>query len=73
MTGAAALFPVLLFSTKEPSDQLTAFDCAAPMRSLQIGTVWWFIALALAFTYLFIIHRYYSDKANVSKDSQGIY
>lgn len=29
-TGATVLFPVLLFSTMDAADQLTAFDCAAP-------------------------------------------
>ncbi len=38
-----------------------------------IATVWWFTALALALTYLFIIQRYYTGKVNVSKDNQGLY
>ena len=73
MTGAAVLFPVLLFSTNDPADQLTAYDCAAPAHSLWIATAWWFTALGLAFIYLFIIQRYYSGKVNVSKDNQGLY
>jgi cytochrome d ubiquinol oxidase subunit II len=73
MTGAAALFPVVLFSTTEPSRRLTAADCAAPDASLVIGTAWWFPALILAFAYLYIIQRHYSGKVNVSKDTQGLY
>ena len=73
MTGAAALFPVVLFSTTEPSRRLIAADCAAPEASLVIGTVWWFPALILAFGYLYIIQRHYSGKVNVSKDNQGLY
>lgn len=73
MTGAAALFPTLLFSTIDASDRLTAFDCAAPNQSLWIAAGWWFPALALAFVYLVIIQRHYSGKVNVSKDSQGPY
>jgi cytochrome d ubiquinol oxidase subunit II len=73
MTGAAALFPTLLFSTINPADRLTASDCAAPDQSLWIATVWWFPALVLAVTYLVIIRRHYSGKVNVTKDNQGLY
>ncbi len=73
MTGAAALFPVMLFSTTEPSRQLTAADCAAPDSSLWIAVAWWFPALILAFGYLYLIQRHYSGKVNVSKDTQGLY
>jgi len=73
MTGAAALFPVMLFSTTEPARRLTAADCAAPVASLIIGTAWWFPALILAFGYLYVIQRHYSGKVNVPKDNQGFY
>jgi cytochrome d ubiquinol oxidase subunit II len=73
MTGAAALFPVMLFSTTEPARRLTAADCAAPEASLVIGTVWWFPALLLALGYLYIIQRHYWGKVNVPKDNQGFY
>jgi cytochrome bd-type quinol oxidase subunit 2 len=73
MTGAAALFPVMLFSTTEADRRLTAADCAAPDFSLVIATAWWFPALILAFDYLYIIQRHYSGKVNVSKDNQGLY
>jgi cytochrome bd ubiquinol oxidase subunit II len=72
-TGAAALFPVMLFSTTEPARRLTAADCAAPDASLIIGAAWWFPALILAFGYLYVIQRHYSGKVNVSKDNQGLY
>ncbi|HET9378912.1 MAG TPA: cytochrome d ubiquinol oxidase subunit II [Chthoniobacterales bacterium] len=73
MTGAAALFPVMLFSTTEPARRLTAADCAAPDASLIIGMAWWFPALILAFGYLYIIQRHYWGKVNVPKDNQGFY
>jgi cytochrome d ubiquinol oxidase subunit II len=73
MTGAAALFPVMLFSTTEPARPLTAADCVAPDASLIIATAWWVPALILAFGYLYIIQRHYSGKVNVSKDNQGLY
>ena len=73
MTGAASLFPVMLFSTTDPGLRLTAADCAAPAFSLAIAVAWWIPALILAFAYLFIIQRYYSGKVNVSQDNQGLY
>ena len=73
MTGAAALFPVVLFSTTDANLRLTAADCAAPDFSLGIAATWWFPALILAICYLCIIQRHYSGKVNVSKDNQGLY
>jgi cytochrome bd-type quinol oxidase subunit 2 len=73
MTGAAALFPVMLFSTTDTGLRLTAADCAAPAPSLAIGVAWWIPALILAFAYLYIIQRHYSGKVNISKDNQGLY
>lgn len=73
MTGAAALFPVMLFSTTDPNLRLTAADCAAPDFSLGIAAVCWFPALILAICYLCTIQRHYSGKVNVSKDNQGLY
>lgn len=73
MTGAATLYPVMLFSTLNPASRLTASACAAPDHNLWIATAWWFPALILAFCYLFIIQRYYSGKVNISKDSKELY
>jgi cytochrome d ubiquinol oxidase subunit II len=73
MTGAAALYPVFFFSTKDPNFQLLAAECAAPIGNLRIATYWWFPALALAVTYLLIIQRHYSGKVNVVQDNQGLY
>ena len=71
-TGAALLYPVMLYSTLDGT-QLTAPACAAPENSLQIAVYWWFPALALAVAYLLVIQRHYSGKVNVSKDNQGLY
>src|SRR5579864_5241298 len=58
LTGAAALYPVVLFSTTEAGRQLTAGQCAAPEGSLAIGAIWWFPALILAVGYLIVIQRH---------------
>jgi cytochrome bd-type quinol oxidase subunit 2 len=73
MTGAAAIFPVMLFSTISGINPLTAQDCAASDQSLWIAICWWIPALVLAFIYLAIIQRHYSGKVSVPKDNQGFY
>ncbi len=73
MTGAAVLFPVLLYSTLDANDHLTASACAAATHSLWLGALWWFPALALALAYLVVVQRYYAGKVNVSTDNQGLY
>jgi cytochrome d ubiquinol oxidase subunit II len=73
LTGAAALFPVLLFSTLEPGDALTAAACAAPDHSLRVAAAWWFPSLALAFTYLWLVQRKYAGKVDLAEDNQGLY
>ena len=73
LTGAATLFPVMLFSTLDGTDSLTAAACAAPEHSLRVATAWWFPALGLSLAYLVIIQRKYSGKVNLAKDNQGLY
>jgi cytochrome bd-type quinol oxidase subunit 2 len=73
MTGAAAIFPVMLFSTISGINPLTAQDRAASDQSLWIAIYWWIPALVLAFIYLAIIQRHYSGKVSVPKDNQGFY
>lgn len=73
MTGAAALFPVMLYSTLPSAQHLNATALAAPDHSLRIAIAWWIPSLCLALTYLTIIQRYYSGKVNVAKDNQGLY
>jgi cytochrome bd ubiquinol oxidase subunit II len=73
MTGAAALYPVMLFSTTDNSLQFTAVDCAAPASSLAIAVAWWIPAVILAFAYVCVIQRHYSGKVSVSKDNQEFY
>ena len=73
LTGAAALFPVLFFSTVDPSHQLTAADCAANEHSLWVATIWWFPALALALAYVVIIQRRFSGKVSAVRTEPGIY
>ncbi|MBN9418347.1 cytochrome d ubiquinol oxidase subunit II [bacterium SCN 62-11] len=73
MTGAAALFPVMLYCTLPGAEHLNATALAAPDHSLRIAIFWWVPALCLSLFYLYVIQRYYSGKVNVTKDNQGLY
>lgn len=72
-TGAAAIFPVVLHSTLEPENSLTAYDVAAPTKSLVYAAIWWPIGFALAATYFVIVSRKYAGKVSVQRDTQGYY
>ena len=64
-TGAAAIFPVMLYSTLGPQYSLTAYSAAAGPESLRLTSVWWPVALALALAYFVFISRRYTGKVSV--------
>jgi cytochrome bd ubiquinol oxidase subunit II len=72
-TGAAALYPVMLFSTLDPENRLVAAAAAAPRDGMVAAAVWWPIAAALAFAYFFSVLRYYGSKVSASRDARGPY
>lgn len=72
-TGAATIFPVMLFSTLAPENSLTAYNVATNSNGLVIAAVWWPFSLILAVGYFTIISRRYSGKVSVKRDTQGFY
>lgn len=73
MTGAAALYPVMLYSTLPTAQHLNATALAAPDHSLRIALAWWIPALLLSLAYRYIIHRFYAGRVHPSDPSQGLY
>jgi len=73
VTGAAAIFPVMLYSTLAPENSLTAYAVAASRNSLLLATIWWPVGFALALTYFILISRRYAGKVGVKRDTQGFY
>jgi len=71
--GAAAIYPVILFSTINPNNSLTAQNTAASLHSLQLAALWWPVAGVLAFGYLWYIGRYFSGKVDVERSTAGPY
>ena len=67
------MFPIILFSTLDPADSLTAYNTAASIRSLRLALIWWPAALLLACSYFIFTVRYYSGKVKLSQDNQGFY
>jgi cytochrome d ubiquinol oxidase subunit II len=72
-TGAAALFPVMLYSTLAPENSLTAYAVATNANALRYAAIWWPLGFALAVTYFIVISRFFAGKASASRDNQGFY
>jgi cytochrome bd ubiquinol oxidase subunit II len=73
VTGAAAIYPVMLHSTLAAENSLTAYNVAAGPRSIVVATIWWPIGLALATFYFIFISRRYAGKVSITRDNQGFY
>jgi cytochrome bd ubiquinol oxidase subunit II len=72
-TGAAAIFPVMLYSTLAPESSLTAYAVASSPATLLRASFWWPIGFALAVFYFVFISRRYAGKVSVQRDTQGFY
>jgi cytochrome d ubiquinol oxidase subunit II len=73
LTGAAVLFPVMLFSTLDPANNLTADACAAPEHGLRMALCWWIPALALSLAYMAVVRRRYAGKVGAGRDPHSLY
>jgi cytochrome d ubiquinol oxidase subunit II len=73
VTGAAAIFPVMLYSTLAPENSLTAYAVAASRDALFFASIWWPAGFALAVVYFVFISRRYAGKVSVRRDTQGFY
>lgn len=70
VTGAAAIFPVILYSTFGPENSLTAYNSAASIKSLRLALIWWPFALMFAWFYSRFIARHYSGRMKIMRDAQ---
>ena len=71
--GAATIFPVMLYSTLQPENSLTAYSAAASRGTLLIASAWWPIGFILATIYFIFISRRYVGKVSPKGDSQAFY
>jgi cytochrome bd ubiquinol oxidase subunit II len=72
-TGAATIFPVMLYSTLAPANSLTAYTSASSPGSLMVALIWWPIAFILIAAYFVFLSRRYSGKVSTTRDNQGYY
>jgi cytochrome d ubiquinol oxidase subunit II len=72
-TGAAAIFPVMLYSTLAPGNSLTASAVAASPSALRLASLWWPVGFVLTVTYSAFISRRYAGKVSLNPDNQGSY
>jgi len=73
ITGGAAIFPVMLYSTLGPENSLTAYSVASNHTALLLASTWWPVAFVLASVYFVFISRRYAGKVSVKRDNQGFY
>jgi cytochrome bd ubiquinol oxidase subunit II len=73
VTGSAAFFPVMLYSTLAPEHSLTAYSAASGSKSLLLASFWWPAGFVLATIYFVFISRRYAGKVSVARDNQGYY
>jgi cytochrome bd ubiquinol oxidase subunit II len=71
--GAATIFPVILLSTLDPADSLTAYNTAAGMSSLELALIWWPFALVLTLIYYRFVSRIFAGKVKVISDPHDKY
>lgn len=72
-TGAATIFPVMLYSTLDPKNSMTAYTAATSPGNLLIAMIWWPAGLVLAGFYSIYISRHYAGKVSLSRDNQGFF
>ena len=73
LAGAAAIYPVMLYSTLAPENSLTAYAVAASRDTLVVASIWWPVGFALAVAYFVFISRRYVGKVSVRRDTQGFF
>jgi cytochrome d ubiquinol oxidase subunit II len=66
---ASASFPILLYSTLEPRNSVTAFAAASQHKGLVIAFVWWLIAAPIAVTWHVLANRSFRGRVGVARSS----
>jgi len=68
---AAGLYPVMLSSTLDHANDLTATNAATGAVGLRIGLIWWTMALLLAIGYFTCLYRSFRGKVAIASDGHG--
>ncbi len=70
-TGAAAIFPVMLYSMLAPENFERAFDAAPSPGALVAALAWWPVPFILAASCF--VSRRYAGKTSTSRENRGYY
>lgn len=70
-TGAAAIFPVVLYSTLDPHNSMTAQAAASSPTALRMAVAWWPLAITLSIGYYWITARNYLGKVRLENRDEG--
>ncbi len=71
LATAFAMYPVVLPSSGDPSESLTAFNAAVSEYGLRIGLWWWIPGMALIIAYF--IYLYYTFRGRIGAASRSTY
>jgi cytochrome bd ubiquinol oxidase subunit II len=72
LVGAAfALYPNVLPASTNPSYSLTIYNTATGPHGMQVGLVWWVLAMILATVYFIFIYRMFRGKVQVEDGTGG--
>jgi len=72
LVGAAfALYPTVLPASTDPNYSLTIYNTATGTHGMQVGFVWWGIAMLLAAAYFVFIYRMFRGKVRVEEGASG--
>ena len=64
---AVAVFPTMLRSTLNPANDLDAMNSSSGELSLNVGLVWWLLAIVLVVIYFVHVFRTFSGKVQLSE------
>jgi len=70
-TTAACVWPVMLGSTLNPGDSLTAHNASVATSGLQKGLVWWLIGFPIAIGYFAFLFRIHRGKVKAAAEGEG--
>jgi cytochrome d ubiquinol oxidase subunit II len=71
--GAATIYPVILYSTLDPRNSLTAQNTAASQHTLELALFWWFPAALIAFACIGYIARFFFGRVDAKGDGAANY
>jgi cytochrome d ubiquinol oxidase subunit II len=64
--AAASVFPVMLHSTFDPADSITAYQGAVGGPGLRLALVWWPVAMVFSIAYSRVVYKQFAGKVRMA-------